>query len=477
MKWARIPLALLALLAFGRPTLAQTPARPNVIFILADDLGWGDLSCYGNRYLETPNLDRLAAQGTLFTHFYVNGSVCSPSRCAFLTGLYPARQRIHGHFATPEQNRARGMPDWLDPSLANLARLFRGLGYATAHIGKWHLGHGNSPNAPRVQEYGFDHVGTGETGGAIVRKDDPYFRARSTALFVDEALAFIQKNRDRPFYLQLWTLVPHATLNPTAEQMQPFEKFGPVNLHHKGARTIYYASVADLDRQVGRLLAGLEKMGLADNTIVVFSSDNGPEDIHIRNAGHSGVGSAGPFRGRKRSLYEGGVRVPFLVRWPGKVPANRVEDEAIVAGVDLLPTLVKLAGGKLPDRFQGDGEDRSDVLLGKSRQRRGPLLWEWRFNIAGDVLHKSPMLAIREGPWKLHLNPDRSRLELYHIPRDPSQVDNVAGQNREIVDRLAERVLAWQGKLPRGPVDPAAGKAAYPWPGKAPAPKKKAGSN
>lgn len=444
----------------------QKAAPPNVIFILADDLGWGDLSCYGNPFFKTPNLDRLAAQGTLFTQFYVNGSVCSPSRCAFFTSQYPARQRIHGHFANPELNRKRGMPDWLDPEVPNLATLLKRAGYRTAHVGKWHLGAGNAAKAPAIERYGFDFVGTGETGGAKVRKEDPYFRARSTELFVNEALDFIKQDTNRPFYIQLWTLVPHATLHPTPEQLQPFAKLNPKNVPHQSARAIYYATVADLDRQVGRLLDELDKLGVADNTIVVFSSDNGPEDIFIGNAGHSGVGSAQPFRGRKRSLYEGGVRVPFIVRWPGRVPAGRIDNESIVAGVDLLPTVCKLAGAKLPDNFAGDGEDGSDIWLGKSRPRRQPLLWEWRFNIAGDVVNKSPILAIRDGRWKLHLNPDRSRIELYDIPRDPPQLQNLAAQHPDVVERLAAQALAWHKRLPPGPIDPAAGKMPLPWPGK-----------
>jgi N-acetylgalactosamine-6-sulfatase len=462
----RLPLLIAILTLSLAHGSARAQAPPNIIFILADDLGWGDLSCYGNPTLKTPNLDRLAAQGTLFTHFYVNGSVCSPSRCAFFTGQYPARQRIHGHFATLAKNQARGMPDWLDPRVPNLAALLKRAGYATAHIGKWHLGAGNSPDAPKIQAYGFDFVGTGESGGALVRKDDPHFRARSTELFVDQALDFIKKHDKQPFYLQLWTLVPHATLNPTPEQLKPFEKLSSANVPHRSARTIYYASVADLDRQVGRLLTELDKLGLGDNTIVIFSSDNGPEDIMILNAGHSGVGSAGPFRGRKRSLYEGGVRVPFLVRWPARVPAKRVEDEAVLAGVDFLPSLAKLAGAQLPEGFAGDGEDMSDVLLGKSRPRRHPLLWEWRFNIAGDLMHKSPILAIRDGPWKLHLNPDRSRIELYDIPRDPTQLQNLAARHPDVVERLAARALAWQKTLPPGPMDASAGKHVYAWPGK-----------
>ncbi len=475
------------LLAFGgaallvgagvQPAIGQTTnqaRRPNIIFILADDLGWGDLSVYGHDRLKTPNLDQLAAQGTLFTQFYVNGSVCSPSRAAFMTGQFPARHRIHGHYATPQLNEARGMSQWLDPKAPNVAALLRGDGYRTAHIGKWHLSPGSGtpespdPAQPRIKDYGFDFVGTGERGGADGPKQDPYSRARSTALFVDEALQFIQatkrENSGQPFYINLWTLLPHATLNPTEEQMQPFARFSSAGVAHRSAATIYYASVAELDAQVGRLLAELDKLGLANDTLIVFSSDNGPEDIHIRNAAHSSVGSAGPFRGRKRSLYEGGVRVPFIVRWPGQVPAGKVNNETIVAGVDLLPTLLKLAGVAVPANHALDGEDASDVLLGKARGRGKPLLWEWRFQVFGERFHRSPILSIRDGKWKLLLNPDRSRIELYDIPADPSEQNNLADRQPDEVKRLSKQALGWQATLPKGTLDPGAGKNEYPWP-------------
>jgi arylsulfatase A-like enzyme len=457
---ARVAL-LLALSVSLRAAAAD--ARPNILFILADDLGWGDLSCYGNTSLKTPNLDRLAQQGTLFTQFYVNGSVCSPSRSAFFTSQYPARNRIHGHFATPEQNTARGMVQFLDPKVPNVATTLKGAGYATAHIGKWHLG--TNSGGPPIAEYGFDFVGSGEGGGAGVNKADPFYRANSTRLFVDEALTFIQGRGDKPFYLQLWTLVPHATLNPTPEQMKPFLSFSNPDLPHKSARTIYYASVSELDTQIGRLMRELERLGLAENTLVIFSSDNGPEDIFVQNAGHSGVGSAGPFRGRKRSLYEGGVRTPFIARLPGKIPAGRVDNTSVVAGVDFFPTVCRLTNVPLPAAHAIDGEDASDVLFGQPRPRKTPLMWDWRFNIAGHVWHRSPQLAIREADWKLLVNPDRSRAELYDIPRDPMQVNNVAAAHPEIVARLAERVIAWHGELPTGPRDAAAGQNDYPWPG------------
>jgi arylsulfatase A-like enzyme len=458
-------LLALGLASTGRVIGAQLASRPNIIFILADDLGWGDLGCYGHPHLKTPNLDRMAQQGTMFTQFYVNGSVCSPSRCAFMTSQFPARHKIHGHYATPEQNTARGMSQWLDPKKPNVASLLKHAGYTTAHVGKWHLGNGSG--GPPIGDYGFDFVGSGETGGANGPADEPYYRAHSSSNFVNEIIQFIKASAGKPFYAQLWALVPHATLNPTPEQMQPYERFQPgQGIPHQSAAQIFYSSVTDLDTQVGRLLEELNQLGLADNTLVLFSSDNGPEDIHIKNAGHSGIGSAGPFRGRKRSLYEGGVRLPFIVRWPGHVPASRIDDTSVVAGVDFLPTICKLAGVPLPAGLKSDGEDMSDVLLGKSRPRTMPLMWEWRFNIAGEPFHRSPMLAIREGDWKLLLNPDRSRVELYDIPRDPTQLNNLAEKHPDIVERLAKQVLDWQATLPQGPIEPSAGKMDYPWPGK-----------
>ncbi len=454
------------LAVFVDPAAAAPAARPNVVFILADDLGWGDLGCYGNRDTRTPNLDRLAAGGTLFTQFYVNGSVCSPSRCAFLTGQFPARHKIHGHYATPGQNTARGMSQFLDPKTPTLPRLLKEAGYATAHVGKWHLG--SSPDAPSPARYGFDtsKATTSNDNTWREQNDDPFFRAKSTALFVDEGIEFIEANKDRPFYLQIWALLPHATLNPTEGQLEPFERFstGVEGVPHRSARQIYYASLADLDAQVGRLMKRLDDLKLADNTLVVFSSDNGPEEIFVRNAGHSGVGSPGPFRGRKRSLYEGGVRVPFLVRWPAAVRPGRVDDSSVVCGADLLPTVCKLAGVEVPEGHALDGEDRSAVIVGGPAPRSNPLFWEWRFHIAGPVLNKSPILAMRDGKWKLSMNPDRSRVELHDIPADPSELNNLADRNPDVVERMSARLLAWRKTLPEGPKDATAGMNDYPWP-------------
>jgi N-acetylgalactosamine-6-sulfatase len=382
-----------------------------------------------------------------------------------MTGCFPARFRVHGHFATNQQNAARGMPNWLDPQAPFAARLLQEAGYATAHFGKWHLGSG--VEAPDPGDYGFDvHRTVNSSGPGFDEERDPYFRARSTGLIVDEAIRFIEGHREQPFLVNLWTLVPHATLHPTDEELKPYNRFAPGGVPYRGAEQVYYAAVTGLDQDLGRLFEKLEELKLADDTLVLFSSDNGPEDIHVRNASHSGVGSAGPFRGRKRSLYEGGVRTPLLARWPGKIPSGRIDEQSIVSAVDLLPTLCRLAEVDLPQGVPQDGEDVSDILRGESRPRRTTLYWEWRFRVHGEPHHHSPILSVREAPWKLLMNPDRSRVELYDVPRDRMELNNVASQHPEIVERMAQKALAWQATLPRGPKDPAAGTINYGWPRK-----------
>ncbi len=448
--------------AFGaRP--AGKSKRPNFVFVFADDLGWGDLGCYGNRQIKTPNLDQLAKNGMLFTQFYVNGSVCSPSRTSIMTSHFPARHSVHGHFATHKQNKARAMPNWLDPKVHTVTRLLKNAGYTTGHFGKWHLGSGEG--APSPGDYGIDeHCTRVSNGPQMEGQDDPYFRAKSTGQIVDKTIEFIEKNRDKPFYVNVWTLVPHATLHPTDEQTEPYKRYAPSKVPYKGVKQIYYASVTDMDRQIGRLIKKIDELGLADNTLIAFSSDNGPEDLDIRNAVHSGIGSTGPFRGRKRSIYEGGIRMPFIVRWPGHTPANRVDDTTVIAAVDWLPTVCSLAGAKVPDNLNSDGEDMSRAILGKPKQRTKPLMWEWRFRVAGNMVHKCPMLAIRDGKWKLLMNPDRSRVELYDILQDPTELDNIAEKHPGVVKKMSQQLLKWQATLPPGPVDEVAGSNAYPWP-------------
>jgi N-acetylgalactosamine-6-sulfatase len=214
---------------------------------------------------------------------------------------------------------------------------------------------------------------------------------------------------------------------------------------------VFCASITDLDEQIGRLMKALDDVGLADDTIVVFSSDNGPEDYRIGNAANAGVGSTGPLRGRKRSLYEGGVRTFGLVRWPGHVASGRVDETSVLSAVDFLPTVCKIAGIALPAGLAADGEDVSDILLGASRPRTKPIMWEWLFPVSGGGEYQPPQLAVRDGNWKLFVNHDGTAAELYDIPNDTSELKNVASDHPDVVARLSKEVLDWQATLPPTP--------------------------
>jgi len=443
---------------------AQTTNRPNFLFIFCDDLGWGDLPSYGHANtlahggwtvrgeLRMPHTDRLAREGTRFTQFYVASAVCSPSRAGIMTGRFPSRLGIHDYLANLELNRKRGVVDSLDPKTPTVTRALQESGYATAHFGKWHLSSG--PNAPNPEAYG-------------IGRYDPCMRnagerVHSSQRIGDESIAFIQANRGRPFFINAWMYDPHSPLHPTDEMMEPYKQLGTGWPGHRGAMEVYYGVLTNMDRHIGRMLDKLDELGLAGNTVVIFSSDNGPESGLIPFVSHYGVAStAGPFRGIKRSLYEGGIRTPFTVRWPARAPAGRVDNQTILAGVDFFPTICKLAG---TTAAKGDGEDMSDAITGKTRQRRTPLLWENRYPVYGHVLDMSPMLAIRDGAWKLLMNPDQSRVELYDVPNDPAEMNNLAAAKPAVVKRLSRQLLAWRATLPKGPVDPAAGRNDYPWP-------------
>jgi N-acetylgalactosamine-6-sulfatase len=454
---------------------AKTADRPNVIFILTDDQGWNDAHFAGHPYVKTPSLDKFASQSTWLRQFYVAATVCSPSRCAFMTSHHPARHLIHGHFAQHDLNAARHMPDWLDPKTPTLASLLKGAGYATAHFGKWHLGSGTG--APPPEQYGFDASRTVGSNGQSLgdEREDPYFRAKSTAMIVDETIKFIREHKDGPFYVNVWTLLPHAKLNPTREQLAVYADLAPSATAPgfgrwmqdylgrakdlKSQMQVFCASLTDLDTQLGRLFAALDEMKLADNTIIFFSSDNGAEDYRIGNAANGGVGNTGPLRARKRSMYEGGVRTFGLVRWPGHVPAGRRDETSVTGGVDFLPTICKLAGVTVPASLQPDGEDVSDIWLGESRPRAKPLHWEWLFNVQGiEDGYMPPMLAVRDGDWKLFVNHNGTRAQLFNIPQDIGEEQDLAAENPDVVKSLTAKALAWARSLPSSPARDAAEK-------------------
>lgn len=444
------------------------PSKPNIIFILTDDQGWGDAHFAGHPYVKTPHLDKFAAQSTWLRQFYVAATVCSPSRTAFMTAHAPARHHVHGHFADDAANAGRSMPNYLDPQVTTLPDLLKGAGYATGHFGKWHLG--GSKDAPTASDYGFTAAKMADGNGpGFAEKKDPYFRAKSTALIVDETIRFIRERKGQPFYANVWTLLPHAPLKPTPEQLAEYETlapkaddpaFGPwMQKYLAGAKDlksqmqVFCASLTDLDTQLGRLFAALDEMKLADDTIIFISSDNGAEDYRIGNAANGGVGSTGPLRARKRSMYEGGIRTFGLVRWPGHIPAGRRDEVSVTSAVDFLPTVCKVAGITIPASVQPDGEDVSDIWLGTARPRTRPLHWEWLFRMAGDSadVYGPPPLCVRDGDWKLFCKHDGSRAQLYRIPQDIGEQHDRAREQPERVKALTAQALAWVKTLPPSP--------------------------
>ena len=451
-------LAGLLLATAPESSAAESARRPNIVFIYADDWGWGDLSIHGSTWLKTPHIDQLAREGIDFGQFNVLNPVCSPSRTAAMTGQYPARHSVHQHFATPEQNRARGMPDWLDPRAPTLPRFLQQAGYRTGHFGKWHLTNRKTPGAPLPSAYGIDDYAV-FNGGA----DWPAAQVGDTSA---NTAAFIQANRDRPFFINVWLHEAHTPHAPTTESLAQSQ-------HLDEQKQVYAAVVTDGDNAVGRILAALKTAGVEENTLVIFSSDNGPEhtgrikrpayyesdsDVTGLDTYYS-VGETGGLRGRKRNLFEGGVRVPFIVRWPGRAPANLKNDSTVVTAVDLLPTLCAAAGVTLPSDYHGDGENLLGALLGQPVARTRPIFWEWRGNPTEP--DGWPRLAVRDGDWKLLLTSDAKRAALHRIPADRAEATDLAREHPAVVNRLTKLALEWQATLPMDP--PASGfSSAFP---------------
>jgi len=436
-----------SLLVSCRTTQANKQAKirnkkPNILFIFADDWGWGDLSCHGNEVYSTPNLDKLASEGTDFYQFNVNNPVCSPSRTAVMTGHFPARYSVHQHFATLEHHITAGMPDWLDPNPLMMPRLFKEAGYTTGHFGKWHLANRTISDAPMPPEYGYDEYAAFNIPGPQIHVNDA----------CDKAVDFIRKHRDRPFFINLWIHETHTPHYPSEESMTRYS-------HLDEQRRVYASVIADGDKRIGNVLDVLKELKLEENTLVVFSSDNGPEnpgphremdhDSTGKGLGtYYSVGTTGGLRGQKRSLYEGGVKVPFIVRWPGKVPAGKINKATEITAVDLLPTFCAAAGIKLPEGYTPDGENMLSAFKGEEPKRTKPIFWEWRGHSGGN---NWPRLAVRYGDWKLLTNSDKSRVELYKIPQDWPEGNNVAADHQDVVKQLLDMVFAWKATLPVNP--------------------------
>lgn len=427
--------------------------RPNIVFIYADDWGWGDLACHGHPHLKTPNLDRLAREGTDFQQFVVCNPVCSPSRTAIVTGQYPARHQVHQHFAGHAENVARGMPDWLDPQAPLLPRVLHEAGYRTGHFGKWHLsGNGVGIEAPLPAAYGYDDAavwtGPGKNvfEGTSVEKQAGGAHDRAGASFqtiaaAEHVLRFIRESEGKPFYINFWLHETHHLVAATEEQKAPYPDTP------EPQRT-YYSAVTRADAQVGRVLDLLDELKLADHTLVIFSSDNGPENSMSKpnDKFYYSVGDTGGLRGRKRSLYMGGVNVPFLVRWPGHVPAGRVDKTSVLAGVDVMPTLLAALKLEGPAGYQSDGVNIMAALRGEPFERPQPLFWEWRGPNSKEA--DWPQLAMREGFHTLVMNREGDRTELYDLAQDRAQQTNLVSSQPERTAEMTAAIRAWRKTLP-----------------------------
>jgi len=399
--------------------------RPNFVFIFCDDLGYGDLGCYGNSEIRTPNLDRMAEQGLKMTSFYAAAPVCTPSRAAFVTARYPIRC---GLTRVLFPNDKVGMPD----SEITLAQALRELGYATACIGKWHLGH-----LPQFlpTRHGFDRFFgipySNDMKPRWLMRDENVIEETApldtlTQRYTAEAVKFMEESKGRPFFLYLAHTMPHVPLGAS-------EAF-----KGKSKRGLYGDVVEELDWSVGQVLEALKRLGLEESTLVVFSSDNGPWLSQGKNGG-----SAGKLRNGKGTTFEGGMREPCIARWPGKIKAGRVDNRPAMM-IDLFPTFVALAGGKMPGGRIIDGRDISGLLLGTGvRADEDFFYWNDR-----------RLEAMRSGRWKLKLPAAPKKDEkpgpvmLFDLEADPNETTNLAAQNAEVVARLRKLMSEHQKTVP-----------------------------
>jgi len=437
---------------------------PNIVLIVADDLGYGDLSSYGHRTLRTPALDRLASQGLRLTSFYAAPPLCSPSRAAMLTGRTPFRTGIES-WIPPDADVQLG------PKEVTLATLLARRGYQTWLSGKWHLNGGlDVTRHLQPGDHGFQRwfalhawaIPHHRNPNNFFRDGRPVGEIKGFAaqIVADEAIGWLDaRRRDAPFFLYLSFAEPHGTIaSPDAFNAQyaaytdgapdpmPNENRPPANIAARGPGE-YYANVSHLDHQVGRVLDRLDQIGLRESTMVIVTSDNGPVTRDWRQWWEVNLyGSAGYLRGRKGDLYEGGIRVPAIVRWPGHVAPGRASDEPL-SGYDLLPTLAAIAGVALPRDRPIDGEDASAVLRGAPFSRARPLYWEFDdFN--------GFSFAVRDGRWKLMADRAFSRVRLFDLAADRYEVVDRAATERPVVERLLAELRRRHAEVVADPLRP-----------------------
>ncbi len=420
----------------GEQPQRKTPtpaAKTNFLVVLCDDLGYGDLACYGNRTIKTPYLDRLAAEGMRLTACYASAPVCSPSRCGVLSCRTPNRLGVYDWIPA-------NSPMHLQRNEVTVARLLHGAGYDTCHVGKWHAnGKFNSPEQPQPGDHGFDYWFSTQNNAApshenpnnFVRNGKPVgpLEGYSSSLVAGEAIRWLEgrPDKNRPFCLFVWFHEPHE---PIAAPQQYVKLYPQAT---QPGQALYYGDVTQMDSQVGRLMDYLDRHGLRDDTLVFFTSDNGPETLNRYRGSWRSHGTASPLRGMKLWLYEGGIRVPGIIRWPGKTRPGQVCDEA-VANLDVLPTFCQVAGVAAPGDRALDGASLLPIFEGRPVARTQPLYWQY------DRALGWAKLALRDGDWKLLADAALERFELYHIKQDVSETKDLAQQEPERVKAMSARL-------------------------------------
>lgn len=435
--------ALLSLLLFAAPLLAQEKPTNFVIF-LADDLGWGDLACYGNPRIQTPHLDAFAQQGMKYTQCYAACGVCSPSRSSILTGRTPYRNGVW-RWIPP------GHSAHLRTSEITAPELLQEQGYNTCHVGKWHLnGFFNSSQHPQPDDHGYDYwMATQNNAEPNHRNPDNFVRngkpvgkltGYSAPLVTTEAIHWLKEVRDpkRPFYLSVWTHEPHLPIESDPVFMDLYHDLDDpeVRQHH--------GNISQLDHAFGLLMAALEELDLAKDTMVIFTSDNGPEGNGLTRRTR---GSTGGLRGRKRSSHEGGIRVPGIVRWPGHVVPGSTSGTPII-GSDLFSTVLDVAEIPLPTDRTIDGVSILPTFDSKPLSRPIPLYW--RNHVAKDNIH----VALRDGDWKIIGNKALNKFQLYHIENDWQETTNLAESHPDKLGEMKAKLLkVHKGVEEEGPRD------------------------
>lgn len=433
---------------------APSPAKPNIVFILADDLGWTDVACYGSKYYETPHLDRMAAQGMKFTSGYTCGPNCQPTRAALMSGQYGPRT---GVYTVGGINRF----DWskrplrpvdnvtaLAPEKITVAEALKQAGYATGLFGKWHLGE-DSDHHPSKQ--GFDEaiVSMGRHFDFNTNPKTPYPEGTYLADFLtDKAVDFIRRHKTGPFFLCLHHFGVHSPYQARQDWIDKFKPKPAAGGHHDPT---YAAMLASVDESVGRVLALLGELKLADNTLVIFTSDNGGVGGYEREGIQGGgITDNTPLKGGKGMLYEGGIRVPYIFRWPGQITPGTVCGEPINS-VDLYPTLLAVAGAARPGGYPLDGVNYFSLLTGggKGSLQRDALFWHFPgyLGAGAGTWRTTPAGAIRAGDWKLQEFFEDGRLELYNLREDIGEKNNLAARHPDKVKELHARLTAWRKEI------------------------------